>query len=175
MNWKLPKNQFSFFQMNVFVHGCTRRIKNNLISRSVAFWNKIKIEKRKTKGFFKNIQIKIENYKLKKKQPFSIFNFEMKLKYTKMSFSIPVLKSSVYKNIHFIFVQFLVISKKWKLIFPQFSIQFSIFNNFKQMKIGFGEFSIRFLFPQITEKIENWFFGNFQFFTLWKVKFDAFY
>ena len=92
LNWKLPKNQFSFFQMDVFVHGCTRRIKDNLISRSVAFWNKIKIEKRKTKGFFKNIQIKIENYKLKKKRPFSIFNFEMKLKYTKMYFSIPILK-----------------------------------------------------------------------------------
>ena len=146
-----------------------------LSASNLVFWNKMKIEKRKTKLLFFNFQVKIGIWKLKKECPFSIFNFEMKLKYTKMSFSIPVLKSSVYKNIHFIFVQFLVISKKWKLIFPQFSIQFSIFNNFKQMKIGFGEFSIRFLFPQITEKIENWFFGNFQFFTLWKVKFDAFY
>ena len=146
-----------------------------LSASNLVFWNKMKIEKRKTKLLFFNFQVKIGIWKLKKECPFSIFNFEMKLKYTKMSFSIPVLKSSVYKNIHFIFVQFLVISKKWKLIFPQFSIQFSIFNNFKQMKIGFGEFSIRFLFSQITEKIENWFFGNFQFFTLWKVKFDAFY
>ena len=146
-----------------------------LSASNLVFWNKMKIEKRKTKLLFFNFQVKIGIWKLKKECPFSIFNFEMKLKYTKMSFSIPVLKSSVYKNIHFIFVQFLVISKKWKLIFPQFSIQFSILNNFKQMKIGFGEFSIRFLFSQITEKIENWFFGSFQFFTLWKVKFDAFY
>ena len=46
-----------------------------------------------TKILFFNFQIKIDNWKSKKKKcPFSIFNFEMKLKYTKKSFSIPILK-----------------------------------------------------------------------------------
>ena len=63
-----------------------------LSAGSLVFWNKMKIEKRKTKILFFNFQIKIENWKSKKKCPFSIFNFEMKLKYTKKSFSIPILK-----------------------------------------------------------------------------------
>ena len=36
-----------------------------------------------------------------------------------------------------------------------------IFNNFKKMKIDFGQFSIQFLIFQITKKIENWFFWQF--------------
>ena len=38
----------------------------------------------------------------------------------------------------------------------------SIFNNFKKMKIDYGQFSIQFLNFQIRRKIENLFFGNFQ-------------
>ena len=40
------------------------------------------------------------------------------------------------------------------MIFWQFSIQFSIFNNFKQTKIDFGQFSIQFLIFQIQKKLK---------------------
>ena len=50
----------------------------------------MKSEKRRF--YFSIIQLLNKNWKLKEKCPFSFFNFEMKLKYTKMPFSIPVLK-----------------------------------------------------------------------------------
>ena len=50
------------------------------------------IEKRKTNILFFNFQIKIKNWKLKKECLFSIFKFESKLKYTKIAFSILILK-----------------------------------------------------------------------------------
>ena len=132
-----------------------------------------------------NFQFSNKNWKLKIEKFLSFFNFQfwIEIEITKnvlahSNFKMKIewhfrctdcksvgQKASVYENVHFIFVQFSIISRKWKLIFWQFSIQFSIFNNFKQMKIGFGQFSIRFLIFRITEKIENGFFGNFQFFT----------
>ena len=85
-----------------------------------------------------------------------IFNFKFNIKLRfKLKGVIPyeTNESSVYET---------SISKKWKLIFWRLKVQFSIFNNFKQIKIGLGQFSIQFLIFRITEKIENWFFGNFQ-------------
>ena len=61
------------------------RIPVNLISAKCSWF------RRKSKILFCNFQIKIENWKLKKKCLFSIFNFEMKLKCAKMPFSISIL------------------------------------------------------------------------------------
>ena len=44
---------------------------------------------------------------------------------------------------------------------PFISVHFSIIS--RKMKIDFGQFSIQFLIFQITEKTEKEFFGNFQF------------
>ena len=124
-----------------------------LNSGNLVFWNKMRIEKRKTKILFFifikifyiylfififflfiflffiilffNFQIKIEHWKLKKKCLFSIFNFELKLKYAKISFSISILNRklngnfgarrplSVYKT----FIRFSTEYFDWKLNF----------------------------------------------------------
>ena len=61
---------------------------------NLALWNKTNIEKRKLKISFSNFQAKIENWKLKKKCLFSIFDFKSKLKYTKMAFFITILNEN---------------------------------------------------------------------------------
>ena len=99
--------------------------------------------------------MEIENWKFF--YHFSIFNFQLKVEMCKNNFCISILnwklngtfgaRMSVYLN------------RVRKRLFHFCSI----FNNFKQMKIDFGQFSIQFLIFQITKKIENWFFVNFQF------------
>ena len=83
----MNKMNFKKVKLFYYIKGLTHIIVN-LITGSSVFWNKTKIEKRKTKILFFNFSIKIENWKL------SFFNFQfwIKLSYTKMSFSIPILK-----------------------------------------------------------------------------------
>ena len=83
----MNKMNFKKVKLFYYIKGLTHIIVN-LITGSSAFWNKTKIEKRKTKILFFNFSIKIENWKL----CFFNFQFWIKLSYTKMSFSIPILK-----------------------------------------------------------------------------------
>ena len=114
----------------------------------------IKFENWKVKNKFLifNFAIKNGNWRLKNFYHFLIFNFELKIETCKYVLFFNMCKISIlnWKN-------------EWHFRCANyFSIQLSIFHNFKLMKIGFGEFSIPFLIFRITEKIKNWLFGNFQ-------------
>ena len=81
-----------------------------------------------------NFPIKIGNWKLKNFYHFSIFNFESKLKYLKMSFSIPILK--------------------WKLndtFGARITFLISIFQFQQKMKIGIWEITFHFTVLQQTK------------------------
>ena len=114
----------------------------------------IKFENWKVKNKFLifNFAIKNGNWRLKNFYHFLIFNFELKIETCKYVLFFNMCKISILN---------------WKMngtfgarITFQFNCQFFIIS--KLMKIGFGEFSIRFLIFRMTEKMKNWLFGNFQ-------------
>ena len=78
-----------------------------------------------------------------------------------LTFKFIRVRTSVYENVHFISIQFSIISKQWKSIFCNFKFNFyfcfffCFFWIWEKLKIDFWQFSIKFLIF-IFEKWKNY-------------------